>query len=163
MEEYFGITRTDLKLVEFDSIQKDEAIMFWIKKIDTGRVYITYVGNEWPIYKYIIYDTELNETNLKIGTWEVISILEGRVKHSLSRTFFRIKDKNGRIVRFQYPPKWHTDILNEMEERSILRVIKLLKEVKGLDCWNSVLLYFDNKKLKKEVAALKEKLIKHSQ
>jgi len=76
---------------------------------------------------------------------------------------FRIKYKNEKIIRFHCPPKWHTDIWNEMEESSILCVIELLKEIERFDCWNSVLLYYEKKKLKKEVAALKEKLIKHSQ
>lgn len=162
MEEYFGISRTDLKLVEFESLQKDETILFWIKKIDTGRVYITYAGNEWPIYSYIMYDTDLNNASIKIGSLEVISIFEKRVKHSYSRTFFKIQDKNGKKLEFQWPPEWWPTIsINWMEEKAIDYVIKFLKEVEGFDCWNSVLLYYENKKLKKEVEALKEKLIKN--
>jgi len=158
MEEYFGISLTDLKLVEFESLQKDEAILFWIKKIGTGRVHTTLYGNAWPIYKYIMYDKELNETNIKIGSFEVVSILERSEKHSYSRTFFKIADKNRRIIEFQYPPEWHTDILFEKEERSIKSVVKFLKEVENFDCWNSVFLYFENRKLKKLVATLQDKL-----
>lgn len=158
MEEYFGIQKTNFDLLEYDSLHKDDSILYWIKKTDTGKVWKTFVGNEWEIYDYTIFDAELNETNIKVGEWEVISIYEKRQKHSFSRTFFNIADKNKMSVTFQYPPKWHTDIMFQMEENAIQSVIKFLNEVKNFDCWNSVLLYYENKKLKKEIATLQDKL-----
>lgn len=157
-EEFYGIHNTKLELAEYERMQPNDDILYWIQKIYTGKSYVTMAGNEHPRFQYKIYDSKLNETKIKVRNWEILSIKDKVEIHSFSRTFFKIADRFGIIQEIQFYPEWHDQLWMLSEEDSILAAVKFLNEIKGIKNRESVPLYFENKKLKKEIARLKKTL-----
>ena len=153
-EEFYGIHREKLELVKYENMQPIDEIVYWIHKIFTGKTYITSARNEFPKYRYKIYNSQLNETNIKVRNWEIISIKEKVEKHSFSRTFFKISDRFGVVQELQFYPEWHDQPWKIYEEESILAAVKFLHEISRIKNWESVPLFFENKKLKNEIARL---------
>ncbi|MBP6412572.1 MAG: hypothetical protein KA450_03930 [Bacteroidia bacterium] len=157
-EEFYGIHREKLELVNYECMQHNDEIVYWIHKIFTGKTYITSARNEFPKFRYKIYNSQLNETNIKVRNWEIISIKEKVEKHSFSRTFFKISDRFGVVQELQFYPEWHDQFRKLSEEESILAAVKFLHEISRIKNWESVPLFFENKKLKKEIDQLKKNL-----
>ncbi len=152
------------ELQEKSGLGFDEKVIYWVKKIDTGQRWGTAMTggrNQFEIYKYVILNSNFEETKIKIGNWTIESIFDpSPEKHSYRRTRFIISDMNGISETHQFFTEFQNTQRQQTfkyDEDAILYAVKFLNEF--IDCdWKFVKMFYENQKLKDENQGLRKEV-----
>lgn len=163
--KYFSITylNNDYVLHERSEMIIDEKVLYWLQIIDTGKRWgtnWTNGENQFEIFIYKVFDSNLKETKIKVGNWTVQEIYDPpSEKHSYSTTKFSMSDSRGYMERHKIYPSFVSPY-NYSDENAILYLLKFLEEIKEFSDWHTVKLFYENRKLLQEIEQLKNEVNK---